>query len=83
MQLRNKSTRTATKLETLLDAFGFATIDELAEYSMFGSGPGAPAICTNAHCDYTTEYESDCVHGWCEVCRTNTVASGLVIAGIS
>ena len=42
----------------------------------------SPAICLNDGCDYTTEMEPDQDRGWCEACRTNTVASALVLAGI-
>ena len=33
-------------------------------------------------CGYTTETEPDQDEGWCENCKTNTVKSGMILAGI-
>jgi len=41
-----------------------------------------PAICMNDGCDYTTGIEPDQDRGWCEECRTNSMKSALVLAGI-
>jgi hypothetical protein len=39
-------------------------------------------ICMNKNCDYTCEVEPDQDKGWCEMCKTKTVKSALMIAGI-
>lgn len=70
----------AAKLKALMEAEGFGSLNDLLEASAFDSV--SPAICVNAGCTYTTEYEPDQDQGWCEVCDTNTVASALVLAGI-
>jgi len=41
-----------------------------------------PAICANKGCDYTTGMEPDQDRGWCEECRTNSVQSCLILAGV-
>jgi len=68
------------KLETLVDCYGFADIDEMMMTAVMDSV--APAICTNPDCDYCTDMEPDQTEGWCEQCETNTVVSCLVMAGI-
>lgn len=69
----------STKLQQLLDIEAM-TKTEMAEHALFeGTCPG---ICMNPGCDYTTFYEPDQTEGWCECCGTNTVKSGLVLAGL-
>ena len=69
-----------TKLDTLVEDFGFSSPTELAEaYICDGVVPG---ICQNDHCDYSTDYEPDQDHGWCESCGTNTVVSAFIMMGI-
>jgi hypothetical protein len=41
-----------------------------------------PGICMNPGCLYTAEVEPDQRQGWCEVCGTTTVRSGIVLAGL-
>jgi hypothetical protein len=45
----------------------------------------SPAICVNPdnpQCNYTREMEPDQDRGWCEECRSNTMKSALVLAGV-
>lgn len=41
-----------------------------------------PAICMNASCNATADYEPDQRAGWCEACGTGSMQSALVIAGM-
>lgn len=69
-----------SKFDTLLDSYGCTDmLDFMEEYSLNGCVPG---ICLNDGCDYTTEYEPDQGNGWCELCGTNSVCSGLVLLGV-
>lgn len=69
-----------TKLDQLAEAEGFSDyMDLLEEFSIDSVCPG---ICMNPECDYTTEVEPDCTAGHCEVCGTNTVKSGMILAGV-
>ena len=77
MAVLSKAAR-AAKLRTLAEIEGFAGIEDLLE--RFATDSVGPAICTNAGCDYTAELEPDAREGWCEACRTRTVASALVLA---
>jgi hypothetical protein len=36
----------------------------------------------NEGCDFVTDVEPDQDAGWCELCNTNTVKSGLMLAGL-
>jgi hypothetical protein len=67
------------KLEKLLEIEGFSFDRFLEE---FGHESLCPGICMNDGCNYTTDYEPDQEEGWCEVCETNTVKSGLMHMGI-
>jgi len=72
-----------TKMETLLEIEGFAgKVDEFCREFTFGPYPGVPGICMNPGCDYTTQVEPDSNSGWCEICETNTVASGFILLGV-
>jgi hypothetical protein len=42
----------------------------------------SPAICMNEGCDYTAETEPDQDAGFCEECRTNSMQSALILAGL-
>jgi hypothetical protein len=42
----------------------------------------SPGICINPGCNYTTDVEPDQDRGYCEVCRTQTVQSALILAGL-
>lgn len=67
------------KLKRLAEIEGCDSTAELVARSSFDSV--VPAICTNPDCDYATGMEPDQDRGWCEVCETNSVASGLILAG--
>jgi hypothetical protein len=66
-----------SKLKDLAKIEGMSE-EELLEQATFDSV--AKGICTNPKCNYTTEVEPDQSKGYCEVCRTNTVQSCLVLA---
>ena len=69
-----------SKLKTLAASEGFeGTLEFLEEFAMDCIVPG---ICMNEGCEYTGTNEPDCGEGWCEMCNTNTVRSGLLLAGI-
>ena len=45
--------------------------------------PGTPnAICMNDDCDYTELMEDDQDAGWCDECKTNTLKSIQILAGV-
>lgn len=67
------------KLERLAEIEGMEEFEMLSEASTDSVVPG---ICTNPGCDYSTSVEPDSRTGWCEECKTNTVASALTLAGI-
>jgi hypothetical protein len=69
-----------TKLNTLAENESFASVTELLEACAHDSVN--PGICANPACDYSTEIEPDQREGWCEECRTSTVQSALVLAGL-
>ena len=68
------------KIETLVKHWGFKSEKEYIEGSMFSSIVGG--ICNNPDCDYTTDVEPDQDRGYCEICGTRTVKSGLILTGI-
>jgi hypothetical protein len=69
-----------SKLKALSENEGFEDMQEFLENLM--SDSVCAGICTNDGCEYTTQVEPDQTEGWCEECKTNSVKSGLVIAGI-
>lgn len=69
-----------SKLEKLAEIEGFETSEDMLEEVGFGSV--VPGICVNPECDYTDEVEPDQEEGFCEECKTNTVKSCLVLAGV-
>ena len=69
----------ARKINLLVNSFGFESMDDAIESSMFDSV--CPAVCMNPDCDYTTEYEPDSTKGHCEVCGTFSCKSILILAG--
>ena len=69
----------ASKLDQLAREWGMKTSAFIEEYALDDVAPG---ICMNPDCDYTTEVEPDQRHGWCEICGTTTVRSGVVLAGL-
>jgi len=80
MQSLSPAGKRQAKLNQLIEAEGFETVEDLLE-SVVGDSV-SPAICLNDGCDYMTEMEPDQDRGWCEGCGTNTVAAALVLAGI-
>jgi hypothetical protein len=78
-----KPSMRGAKLSKLCEIEGFEDENSLFAAAMTDSV--CPAICCNPdnpECDYTTEMEPDQDRGWCEVCGTNTMVSGLVLGGI-
>lgn len=70
----------AGKLATLVASEGYQSLDGLLEASVLDSV--CPAICMNDGCDYTEEMEPDQDRGWCPECQTNSMKSGMVLAGL-
>ena len=68
------------KLQTLIEVGGYADELELVGESLVDAV--CLAICMNPECSYTDDLEPDQREGWCPECRTNTMTSGLVLAGI-
>jgi hypothetical protein len=68
-----------SKLEVLAEEWGLSVAEFIEEYALDDVVPG---ICLNPGCDYTTEVEPDQRQGWCEICGTTTVRSGVVLAGL-
>lgn len=69
-----------SKLNILAEIEGYNDyMDLLDEYITDSVCPG---ICTNIECNYTCEVEPDQNKGWCEICNTNSVSSGMVLAGV-
>lgn len=69
-----------SKLEKLAEIEGFETSEDMLEEVGYESV--VPGICVNPECDYTDEVEPDQEEGFCEECKTNTVKSCLVLAGV-
>lgn len=69
-----------TKLTLLVQSEGYETLETMLEEII--SDSVSPGICMNDGCDYTCEVEPDQDAGWCEECRTNSVKSALVLAGL-
>lgn len=67
------------KLEILSEIEGIP-IEDLLEQSVMDIG--TKGICMNPDCTYTTEVEPDQSEGFCELCKTNTVKSCLILAGL-
>ena len=67
------------KLEKLAEIEGMPVIDLLEHATFDGISKG---ICSNPECEYTCDTEPDQREGYCELCRTNTVTSAAVLAGI-
>lgn len=67
------------KLIDLLDSEGMQEEEFLDEY---GFSAVVPGICLTPGCSYVTNVEPDQAEGWCELCGTQTVCSGLVLAGV-
>ena len=72
--------REREKLAKLQEIEGFDTLEAMMEAATFDSV--SPAICMNEDCDYACEMEPDQREGWCDECRTNSMKSVLVLAGL-
>jgi hypothetical protein len=68
------------KLATLMEIEGYDSIEDLAQAIL--SDSVSPAICMDEGCDYTAEMEPDQDAGYCEECRTNSMQSALILAGL-
>ena len=68
------------KLDQLIASEGYDDVVDL--FAGVLSDSVSPGICINPGCDYTTEVEPDQDRGYCEVCRTQTVQSALILAGL-
>lgn len=69
-------TRTA-KQQRIAESLGFKSFDDLAQKMM--TSVGYIGICINPGCGYTTECEPDAEENWCNICKTNTVCSLLML----
>jgi hypothetical protein len=69
----------ASKLDQLASTWGMSVGELIETYALDEVVPG---ICMNPGCTYSTEVEPDLCTGWCEECETQSVQSGLVLAGI-
>ena len=69
------------KLKKLCESEGFDTVIAMLEEATFDSV--SPGICTKPGCDYSSEVEPDQDQGWCESCNEGSVASALVLAGMT
>tara|TARA_R110002012_G_scaffold79187_1_gene201722 strand:+ start:930 stop:1181 length:252 start_codon:yes stop_codon:yes gene_type:complete len=72
--------RQAAKADLCAEHFGFPSAEECVEACIFDGV--MPSICTNGACEYSTEYEPDQEHGFCEACGENTVVSIAVLQGV-
>lgn len=71
---------TPDKLKQLTEDYGYETVDELLQDTYIDNV--SPGICMNEDCDYSTDVEPDQNAGWCDICRTNTVKSAMILAGL-
>jgi hypothetical protein len=78
--MRFTTTQRRAKLTTLMKIEGYDSIEELAQTIL--SDYVSPAICMNEDCDFTCEMEPDQDAGFCEECRTNSMQSALILAGL-
>jgi hypothetical protein len=74
-----EANRDASKLDCLAETCGLTTHSFIEEYALDDVVPG---ICMNPDCDYATEVEPDQREGWCEECESQSVRSGIVLAGL-
>jgi hypothetical protein len=67
------------KLRQLAEDWGMSALELVRTYAFDDVAPG---ICLNDACNFSTEYEPDQQHGWCEECATGSVCSALVLAEV-
>ena len=68
------------KLATLMEIEGYDNFEELAQAVL--SDAVSPTICMNEDCNFTCQMEPDQDAGYCEECRTNSMHSALILAGL-
>ena len=68
------------KLAKLIEIEGYDNFEEMAQAIL--SDSVSPAICMNEGCNFTCEMEPDQDAGYCEECRTNSMQSSLILAGL-
>jgi len=68
------------KLAKLLEIGGYADDLEFMQAAIMDAV--CLAICMNPDCSYTEDLEPDQEEGWCEECSTNSMKSGLILAGV-
>jgi hypothetical protein len=78
--MRFSAAEQRAKLAKLIAIEGYESIEQLAEAIL--SDSVSPAICMNEDCDFTCEMEPDQDAGYCEECRTNSMQSALILAGL-
>ena len=66
-----------TKLQMLLEAEGYGSVEELA-----ASPVCTVAICANLACFDTRDIASNAERPWCPACGTRSLRSALVLAGL-
>lgn len=70
----------ASKLITVCEAVGFATVDDLLVLLVTDSL--CPAICMTEGCNHIMRLEPDQEEGYCERCGGNAMVSVLVLADL-
>ena len=78
--MRFAAAQKRAKLSKLIEIEGYDSIEQLAQTIL--SDSVSPAICMNEDCDFTCEMEPDQDAGYCEECRTNSMQSALILAGL-
>ena len=69
----------AAKLDELARIMDMTVAAFIEEYALESV---VPAICMNDGCDFTADLEPDQREGFCEECRTESLRSGIVLAGL-
>lgn len=70
------------KLQELAESMGYDSHTQMFEDLPVMMDVTVPAICMNEGCDYTTVMEPDQTAGHCPICKTDTVKSCLILAGV-
>jgi hypothetical protein len=78
--MRFSAAERRAKLAKLIEIEGYDNIEQLAQAIL--SDSVSPAICMNEDCSFTCEMEPDQDAGYCEECRTNSMQSALILAGL-
>jgi len=76
---RDEANFEARKLDSLASIEGLTVASFIEEYALESVVPG---ICMNPDCGFTARVEPDQREGGCEECRTPSVRSGIVLAGL-